>query len=688
MKTRRIALYLAAPVIVLFLFALTAEAATPTLSLFVSSGDSVQVSVTGDANATVTLTYNSGAQTRSIGTTDSSGHLSSILSSSGIGASQGLPVYVTVNGQLSNSMPWPTVGAATTGGTITLSQNNITLTPGQSTTLTLFGGSNAFFISNNSNSSTVSFLLSGGNQITATGVAPGSTTATICDQGNLASCVSLSATTQSGGSNVTGSNSSIAFSPNNVNVNSNSGTIIISISGGSNYTITSNSNPSALNASINGGSIDLTANNTTPASASVTVCSSGTSSCGVLNVGINGGAVSSSSIVTFSQSAVSMSPGASQSVTITGSGGYTVSSNSNPGIVTPSINGNTLTLLASSGTAAASATITVCQQSGGCGMVTVSTNGSSSTGNQISFSQSSPTLSIGQSITVTLTGGNGSYFVSSNPSPAIAGTSLINGNGLVLSGIANGSDTITVCASSGGCGSLTLTVGNSSQTSGAVSFSQTNPAITVGQTLPITLSGGAGTYFISSSQNSAVQASISASTLTLLGQAVGTSPLSVCSTSGGCSVLTVTVTGAVQPAVVVPAPVIPPAPTITGTTPLNTGALLSILGQIQQLTNLLVQLEVQAITQLQQQGIAATSSAGSVANTSSHQFNSNLSTNSSGSEVKALQERLSTEGLYSGPINGAYGASTVKAVKAYQARNGIGPLGIVGPATRNALNGN
>jgi peptidoglycan hydrolase-like protein with peptidoglycan-binding domain len=62
---------------------------------------------------------------------------------------------------------------------------------------------------------------------------------------------------------------------------------------------------------------------------------------------------------------------------------------------------------------------------------------------------------------------------------------------------------------------------------------------------------------------------------------------------------------------------------------------------------------------------------------------------SKGTDVEKLQEILIVKGFLimpAGVSKGYYGALTTKAVKEYQKSLGIDPLGIVGPATRKALN--
>lgn len=67
-------------------------------------------------------------------------------------------------------------------------------------------------------------------------------------------------------------------------------------------------------------------------------------------------------------------------------------------------------------------------------------------------------------------------------------------------------------------------------------------------------------------------------------------------------------------------------------------------------------------------------------------FKSNLQVGSKGSEVVALQKLLAKLKFFSGPTNGNFGQVTKAAVIKFQKANGISALGVVGPATRAALN--
>jgi hypothetical protein len=71
--------------------------------------------------------------------------------------------------------------------------------------------------------------------------------------------------------------------------------------------------------------------------------------------------------------------------------------------------------------------------------------------------------------------------------------------------------------------------------------------------------------------------------------------------------------------------------------------------------------------------------------TSAQTFTRRLSVGSSGADVTALQNRLTTESFYSGPITGYFGAQTKAAVVKYQIAHGLAAVGSVGPQTQALL---
>jgi len=75
-------------------------------------------------------------------------------------------------------------------------------------------------------------------------------------------------------------------------------------------------------------------------------------------------------------------------------------------------------------------------------------------------------------------------------------------------------------------------------------------------------------------------------------------------------------------------------------------------------------------------------------NQNQHTFTTNLRKGLTNSEVTQLQQKLRELGFFTYPTNtGYYGTVTEEAVKAFQQAHNIETLGMVGPQTREALNG-
>ncbi len=67
-------------------------------------------------------------------------------------------------------------------------------------------------------------------------------------------------------------------------------------------------------------------------------------------------------------------------------------------------------------------------------------------------------------------------------------------------------------------------------------------------------------------------------------------------------------------------------------------------------------------------------------------FTKTLQVGSTGTEVTELQKRLTSEGVYAGPVTGYFGQLTKAGVMKYQAAHGLPSVGVVGPLTRAQLN--
>ncbi len=294
----------------LFSASLVAQAMTPTLSVSATgSGDSVTVTVYGDPNASVTLYqqnqgYNYNTQTQYLGTTNSSGYLSTTVNTNNYGITSGSSVYVMVNNQISSSVVWPysynNYNNYNYGGyyygSLSLSQTNVSVNVGQSVDVTISGG-NAPYTMYTTGVNIFQAVISG-NKLQVVGLSNGSGSINVCSSGGTGSgCVVLSVTVNStnyyGGTNyyappVYNNNPTITFSQNNPTLSIGQ-SMTISVSGGNvsgyyyggNYYVGHNSNSSVLSANMNGSTLTLQglANGNT----AVVVCASSTN-CSALNI--------------------------------------------------------------------------------------------------------------------------------------------------------------------------------------------------------------------------------------------------------------------------------------------------------------------------------------------------------------------------------------------------------------------
>lgn len=311
-------------------------------------------------------------------------------------------------------------------------------------------------------------------------------------------------------------------------------------------------------------------------------------------------------------------------------------------------------------------------------------SGGSASSGSLTFSPSSLSLSAGQVATFSVSGGSG-YFVSANSNTAAA-THSINGNIVTVTGVTNGSATITVCSAANGCGSVVVTVGSGSGSTGGVIFGTPNPSLAVGAVLNMSLSGGSSYYLSGNSNANAVQVNVSGNALVLTGLSAGSSVVTVCGSGLTCSSTTVTVSVSGTPTTT--------TNTSTNTTTAGTGSSQSVLAAIQamqaQLVQILAQIQSMASTLTQ---LAASAGATTSVNTNTgssvsaaHSFTQFLSLGSTGEEVTLLQQKLKSLGFFTGTATGYFGPATESAVSKYQAAHSIPVRGYVGPDTRSALN--
>ncbi|MCR4328620.1 MAG: peptidoglycan-binding protein [Patescibacteria group bacterium] len=419
----------------------------------------------------------------------------------------------------------------------------------------------------------------------------------------------------------------------------------------------------------------------------------------------------------LSQSSLTVGLGQTAIVTSQGSSNAIyLSLNSAPIVATITISGTTITV---TGNQLGTATATVCYvgSASNCANLSITIGSGTSENSAITFSQSNPIIAIGQAISVDISGGSG-YYISATTNPSAA-SQAVNGSVLSITGLTNGTSTITVCSVSNGCGSVNATIGTTTTATASsatgnptkLTFSIANPTISVGENVTTTLSGGTGNYSVSNNPSpNIIQASISGNILTLTGKGAGSAFVTVCST-GPCNTIFFTVINGPVPSSIVPTPTtvvadptITPTPTVapvvapvvitTAQTVSNSevlsaiqamqSKLLQLVSEIQTMQNTLVQL-VSKITSNTASG-SVSSLVTAQASSGTYQFLNPLDINSEGSDVTALQNRLTKEGYYTGPVTGFYGSLTKAAVKEYQTAHGITPLGNVGPSTRASLN--
>ena len=405
-----------------------AFAAYPYLTVTREGGQgNVRMVVQGaDPYAQITLNRRQGTQLWTVisnfGQTDGSGYFTTISSLGSDSSSNVVDQYVTVGGQSSSvvqTYPYDNGGCGyNCGSSFTLGQTNLTLTSGQSSSISLSGNTNNAYVSTNSNSNVASASLSG-NLLTVYGNVAGSTTISVCGSYS-GQCLSLYVT-------VNGSfASTLSLSQTSATLNVGQ-TSTISVYNTSSLYVSSNSNSSVVSASVSGNILSLYGlqNGTS----SVVVCSNNYS-CGTAFVTVNNQG-NNYGTVWFSPSSLNLNYNQTSSVTAYSSnygGNYYLSSNSNPGVVSANVVGNTINVTA---VASGTTSFSICQTNGNtCGYVSVTVTGFSyGNGNSLSFN--TPTLPLGT------VGQYYSYQIPVSGGVAPYNFSILSGqlpNGLTLSG--------------------------------------------------------------------------------------------------------------------------------------------------------------------------------------------------------------------------------------------------------------
>ncbi len=519
--------------VITFFLALTssASASSPILKLIATGvGDKVEINISGaSANTNVLLHYNKtngNSYLQYLGETNSSGTYNTTISTAKYNISPNALIYVSIDKQDSNSLAWPY--NVSTSGAIALNQTSVVLPVAQSTNLTVSNASGkVLYLLNNSNPQIANINIIG-SQITILANSYGQTVATICALGTTSNCASTYITVQNSGATV------LTFSQANLTIASgqNSLVTILNANKSINYSILSNSNPNIISASIAGAIITLDAKGNN-GSASLTICSTDMSACGIIKA--TAGNITSTGL-NFSQTAPNLSIGQTLNIILSGGNNYNISSNSNPTAVQASINNtDKLTLI---GNKTGSSIITVCSSTGNCGSITATI--SYTTSGPITLSQNNLWLRIGQAISISISGGSRPYsLLSTNTSNNIFKATL-NNNILTMSGLSAGSGNINVCSAGGACTQLAVLV-NGESYSKQLSFSNNNLKLDIGDTAKINIYGNGGYYISNTNSQNIALIKLDASTINVSALKAGSANATVCQTGGQCSVLYVAV---------------------------------------------------------------------------------------------------------------------------------------------------
>ncbi|MGB4061323.1 MAG: Ig-like domain-containing protein [Burkholderiaceae bacterium] len=300
-----------------------------------------------------------------------------------------------------------------------------------------------------------------------------------------------------------------------------------SISGGLAPYLVTNSAPTVVSAVVVGATLEITP------------LRSGTAE---ITVAPTGGGASFTMTLTLASSANPLQVQAPDTVTLQAgnSGSYTIlggappyrAVSSAPSVVSASVVGSSLQVVAS---ALGSATVAIYDSSSSAPVqrtfTVVSTTAFFST------APSSVAMGNGTSRSFTVSGGVAPYYVASSNS-AVADASLSGGNLTIVAGATNGTANIALRDSGGSTIAVAVTVGTN-----VAFFSNAPDTLTIqgGASRSFTLGGGTAPYSAASANTNVVVATVSGNSVTLVGQSKGTTTVSLKDALGASISLDVTV---------------------------------------------------------------------------------------------------------------------------------------------------
>lgn len=212
----------------------------------------------------------------------------------------------------------------------TLSQTNVSLNQGQSTTIYAYNTYSSLYVSNNSNSSVATVTISG-NNINIYGTGYGSANVSICEYNN-SSCNTIYITVNNSSYN------NLSLSQTNLYLSVGQSSTITSYNNYGNLYVSNNSNSSVATATANGNTISVYG--VASGSTNLTICQTGNNnSCGTVYVTVSGNYYNYNygvNNIGLNISNLTLTTGGSAVLTSANSQSLYVSSNSNPNVASTS----------------------------------------------------------------------------------------------------------------------------------------------------------------------------------------------------------------------------------------------------------------------------------------------------------------------------------------------------------------
>jgi len=235
-----------------------------------------------------------------------------------------------------------------------------------------------------------------------------------------------------------------------------------------------------------------------------------------------------------SSPSITLSPGGSQSFTVTGgTPPYTVAS-SNPSVASVSSNSATGPFTITAGSTLGSTTVTVTDTHGASYTVAVQ----NAVATPLAVSPTSITGAIGNNLALTVIGGIGPYTaVSSNGSVA---TVSVSGSLVSVIPVSAGSTVITIRDATGTIVTVPVTV--TASTTNPLAVSPTALTGAIGDNLSLSLSGGTGSYTAISSNTNIATVSVNGSLVSVTPVSAGSATITIHDTSGATATAAVTIT--------------------------------------------------------------------------------------------------------------------------------------------------